>query len=108
MRPIHPILFIPLILPLLLCAGCDSKELVQKREQQQVEITRLRGELKLIDEKLKNMPPDRSKELAAAKEQEEAQLAEIKALESEVADLEERKRELQSEFESYRAKYPVK
>ena len=100
-------LLVSLLIPLAI-AGCDSQELVQKRDKQEVEITRLRGELKLIEEKLKSLPPDRSKELSAARKQSEEQMAEIKALETEVAELEARKLELKNEFESYRAKYVVK
>jgi uncharacterized protein involved in exopolysaccharide biosynthesis len=91
------------------CVSCgDDPQMVAKREKQKAEIARLKGEIVLIEEKLKNVPPDVSEELKAAKKQEEEQAAEIAKLESEVSALEARKRSLQSEFDSYRAKYQVK
>ena len=86
----------------------DDPKLVEKREQQKAEISRLKGEIALIEEKLKNLPPDVSEELAAAKKQSEEQTAEVARLEAEVAALDARKRTLQNEFDSYRAKYQVK
>jgi chromosome segregation ATPase len=98
-----------LILVALACASCsDDPKLVEKREQQKAEIARLKGELALIDEKLKNLPPDVSADLAVAKQLAEKQAAEVAGLENEVADLEARKRALQSEFDAYRAKYQIK
>lgn len=91
------------------CASCsDDPKLVEKREKQKAEISRLKGELALIDEKLKNLPPDVSGQLDEAKKLSEKQTAEVAALETEVADLEARKRSLQGEFEDYQAKYQVK
>jgi hypothetical protein len=46
--------------------------------------------------------------LAVAKQLAEKQAAEAAGLENEVADLEARKRALQSEFDAYRAKYQIK
>lgn len=82
--------------------------LVAKREKQKAEISRLNGELALIEEKLKNMPPDVSEELDAARKKTEEQSAEISILEKEISGLDARKRALQSEFDSYRAKYQLK
>ena len=90
-------------------ASCgDDPKLVEKREKQRAEITKLKGEVALIEEKLKNLPPDVSSDLAEAKAASEKQTAEVAGLESEVAALEARKRSLQSEFDAYRAKYQVK
>ena len=90
-------------------ASCsDDPKLVEKREKQKAEISRLKGELALIDEKLKNLPPDVSEQLAEAQKVSEKQTAEVAALETEVADLEAKKRSLQGEFEDYQAKYQVK
>lgn len=86
----------------------DDPELVEKREQQKAEISRLRGELALIEEKLKNLPPDVSAELPEAKRLVTTQTAEIAALETEIATLETRKKSLQSEFDAYQAKYKIK
>lgn len=93
----------------LLCCSCgDAPELVAKRERQKTEISRLKGELAIIEEKLKNMPPDVSKDLEAARKKAEEQTAEINSLETEIKELQSRKRALQSEFDSYRAKYQLK
>ncbi len=93
----------------LLVSSCgDDPKLVEKREKQKAEIIRLKGELSLIDEKLKNLPADVSTQLAEAKSLSEKQSAEIVELESQVAALESRKRSLQSEYDAYRIKYQVK
>lgn len=86
----------------------DDPKLVEKHEKQKAEITRLKGELALIEEKLKNLPPDVTEELASARIQAEKQTAEIASLETELTALEARKRALQSEFDLYRSKYQVK
>ena len=93
----------------LLFSSCgDDPKLVEKREKQKIELTRLKGELALVEEKLKNIPPDVSTELAEAKKLSEKQSAEVADLEREIAVLEMRKLSLQGEFEAYQAKYKVK
>lgn len=93
----------------LSCASCsDDPKLVEKREKQKAEITRLKGELALIEEKLKSLPPDVSSDLVEAQQLSEKQAAEVAGLEKEVEGLETRKRSLQGEFDAYRAKYQVK
>lgn len=88
------------------CASCrDNPKLVEQREKQKSEITSLKGELALIEEKLKDIPPNVSEALAKAEKQEEEQSAEVTRLEAEVSELEARKRSLQTEFDTYRAKY---
>lgn len=97
------------VLAALSCGSCgDAPELVAKRERQKAEITRLKGELAIIEEKLKNMPPDVSGELEKARKTAEEQTAEINSMETEIKDLQARKRALQAEFDSYRAKYQLK
>lgn len=97
------------ILLALSCTSCsDDPRLVEKREKQKAEISRLKGELALIDEKLKNLPPDVSADLAEAKQLSEKQSAEVAALETEVAALDAKKRSLQSEFDAYKIKYQIK
>ena len=97
------------ILLTLGCASCsDDPKLVEKREKQKVELARLRGEIALLDEKLKNLPPDVTEQLAEAKQVSAKQAAEVASLEAEVIALEERKRTLESEFKAYQAKYQVK
>ena len=91
------------------CVSCrDDPKLVEKREKQKSEIARLRGEVALVEEKLKNILPDVSEEVEEAKKQEQEQTAEVARLEAEVTDLETRKRSLQAEFDTYRAKYQMK
>jgi chromosome segregation ATPase len=93
----------------MLCCSCgDDPKMVEKRDRQQAEITRLKGELALIEEKLKTMPPDVSEELEAARKRTADQTTTLADLEKEIAGLEARKRAIQTEFDSYRAKYQVK
>lgn len=100
--------FLPALFALTLSSCGDDPEMVEKREKQKAEITRLEGELALIEEKLKNQPPDVSADLAEVKKQFEKQTAEVAELEAEVAALESKKRSLQAEFDAYQAKYQVK
>lgn len=86
----------------------DDPALVEKREKQKAEIARLRGELAMIDEKLKNLPPDVSTELAGAELLHEKHTAELASLESEITTLEARKRSLTAEYDAYKIKYSVK
>jgi len=91
------------------CVSCgDDPELVEKSEQQKAEIMRLNGELALMKEKFKSLPPDFSAELEEARKQKNGQMAEVARLEAELSELTERKQSLQAEFESYRKKYQVK
>lgn len=91
------------------CTSCsDDPKLVEKREKQKAEISRLKGELALISEKLKNLPPDVSDELADARAVAEKQSIEVAGLETEVAGLEAKKRSLQSDFDAYQLKYQAK
>ncbi len=92
----------------LVATSCSDPKLVEKREKQRVEISRLKGELALINEKLKNLPPDVSEQLAQAKALSDKQAAEVVTLEAEIAGLEAKKRSLQGEFEAYQVKYQVK
>ncbi len=92
-----------------MAASCkEDPQLVEKREQQKTEIVRLKGELALLDEKLKVIPEDLTPQLAEAEKQLKEQTAEITKLEAETAELDARKRELQKAFDEYRAKYPAK
>ncbi|RYD31817.1 MAG: hypothetical protein EOP85_22355 [Verrucomicrobiaceae bacterium] len=104
--------FHPSVLAVLLafcCSSCgDDPKLVEKRDKQKSEVTRLKGELALIDEKLKTMPPDVTAELNEAKRLSVKQTAEVETLQTEIAALEAKKRSLESEFESYQRKYQAK
>jgi chromosome segregation ATPase len=86
----------------------DPPELVAKREQQKAEIAKLEGEIALIDEKLRTLPPDVTEELEKAKKEETQQTEEIARLEAEISDLEARKRSLDKEFLTYRVRYATK
>ena len=94
------------VLTLVSCR--EDSQLVEKREKQKVEITRLKAEVALIEEKLKDLPPDVSLALAEAKQVSEKQSAEVERLEGVVAELNARKRSLQSKFDDYRVKYQAK
>ena len=97
------------ILLALLSVSCsDDPKLVEKREKQKVELARLRGEISLLDEKIRNLPPDVTDQLVAARQTAAKQAAEVASLEAEVTALEAKKRSLESEFEAYQAKYQVK
>jgi predicted nucleic acid-binding Zn-ribbon protein len=100
--------FVILALTLLFSSCGDDPKLVEKREKQRAEITRLKGELALIDEKLKNLPPDVSAELRDARQNSEKQNAEVAQLGKDVVALESKKRELQASFTAYQAKYQLK
>jgi septal ring factor EnvC (AmiA/AmiB activator) len=93
----------------MLCCSCgEDPKMVEKRDRQQAEITRLKGEIALIDEKLKSMPPDVGEELEAARKRTAEQTSTLAELEKEIAALEAKKRAIQTEFDSYRAKYQLK
>ena len=83
----------------------DDPELVARKEKQKTEIANLRGEIALLEEKLRDMPEDVSVQLEEAKKKEIEQKEEIERLESEIKDLQKQKRRLGSEFDTYRAKY---
>lgn len=98
-----------LILIALALNSCgDDPKLVEKLQKQKTEIAALKGELSLIQEKLSMMPADTKEQLAKARKESEKQIKEIETLENEVASLDARKRNLQAEFDSYRAKYQTK
>ena len=82
--------------------------MVEKREKQRTEIIKLKGELALIDERIKIMPADVSEELIVAKQVAAKNAAEVEELETEVAALETQKRSLQDEFDTYRIRYQAK
>lgn len=96
------------LLVALCSASCSDPALTEKREKQKTEIARLKGELALVNEKLKNLPPDVTEQLEEAKKVSEKQTGEVTALETEIATLESRKKSLQSEFDVYKLKYQVK
>lgn len=88
-------------------ACSDDPELLKKRQEQKLEIARLEGELALLSEQLKNLPPDRSHELIEMKKKLEAQNSELELLEREIIQLEKEKREAEMRFEEFKKKYPI-
>jgi len=96
------------LLALTLGSCRENPELVRKREEQRSEIKRLEGEIALIQEKMKDFPASLDTDVANARKTLDSQSAEIARLEQEIPALEDRKRALEKEFASYRAKYRVK
>jgi septal ring factor EnvC (AmiA/AmiB activator) len=99
-------------LVLLVALGCatscrEDPDLLRKRDAQKAEIAALQSELALVDAKLATMPEDVSGELEKVRLETVANEKEIARLEAELEALAGRKRGLQAEFDSYRAKYPV-
>ncbi len=97
-----------LLLVLTLSSCSDDPEMVEKREKQRAEIIQLKGQLALLDERIKSMPPDVTEELAAAKLEAAKNVAEVDELEIEVAALEAKKRAVQAEYDAYRIRYQTK
>jgi len=108
----HPYFQLVPLLALVLLASCrgggKDPQLVKKSADQQTEIARLRGDIALLDEQLKNLPEDRSAALAAARKTAEAQTAEVAKLQGEVAKLQARKAQLAKEFDEYKRKYAIR
>ncbi|MGJ8641985.1 MAG: hypothetical protein ACSHX9_01140 [Luteolibacter sp.] len=90
-------------------ASCgDDPELVKKRGEQEAKIAKLKGDLALVQEQLKSLPSDKSKELALSKKQTELLEAKRKKLATEVSSLEIERDRIKKEYEDYRRKYAVK
>lgn len=100
---------LPLAIALsILCVSCgEDPELVKKHGEQQAEIAKLRGELALVQERLKNIPQDRSADLENASTEAKKLEEERGRLTDEVAGLETEKKALQEKFEAYKRKYAV-
>lgn len=93
----------------LLSVSCgDDPELVRQREAQKVEISKLEGELAILDEKLEQIPPDRSEEVARLKADAETNRAQIAEVEAEIEALERKKADIEKQHEAYRRKYVVR
>jgi chromosome segregation ATPase len=94
-----------LVLCAFLSACGDDPELVRKREEQRAEISKLQGELEILQEKMEQIPPDRSAEVEQLKQDAETNRSQIATLESEVEALEKEKAEVEKQHEAYRRKY---
>ncbi len=86
----------------------DDPALVREREAQKVEISKLEGELALLEEKLEQVPPDRSEEVVQLKADAETNKAQIAEVEAEIESLEREKDKLEKEHEAYRRKYVLR
>ncbi len=95
----------------LLClsfSSChDDPALVLKRDQQKAELVRLDGDLKILQEKINQIPPDRSSEISKLKLQSEEQQGQISTLEQEIERLQKQKADVEKQHEAYRHKYVV-
>jgi septal ring factor EnvC (AmiA/AmiB activator) len=96
----------------LLClslSSCgDDPELVRKREEQKAEIRRLDGELKVLQEKISQIPQDKTSELSKLKQNSEIQKDEIEGLEGDIASLQAKKAEIEKAHEAYKRKYVIR
>lgn len=97
-----------LILCLAFSSCSDDPVLVRQREEQKVEISKLEGELAILDEKLEQVPKDRSSEVAQLKQDAETNRADVAGLEAEIESLERQKADLEKQHEAYRRKYVVR
>lgn len=96
------------VLVAFLCVSCkEDPALIEKKNSQAAEITRLKGEIELLEEKIKNLPPDVSDELETKRAEVTRQEARIKQLEVDVRGQEDVKNSIQREFDAYRAKYKI-
>jgi len=86
----------------------DDPELVRQRDEQKAEIRKLEGELAILQERMEQAPPDRGADLARLKEEASRNQQEIEVLETEVAELEKRKAEIDAGHQAYRRKYVVR
>ncbi len=99
-----------IITALFILSSCGGEDpaLVKKHGEQQAEIARLNGELALLQERLKNLPPDQSNELTKAVGDSEKLEEERSRLEGEVVVLEAEHKELVDKFEEYKRKYAIR
>lgn len=88
--------------------SCENPELARKRDAQQLEIARLKGELAVMEEKLKDVPPDRSEDLARVEQEADVQKQELAKIEAEVTALEAKKAALEKEYDDYKSKYTIR
>lgn len=97
-----------LVLCLAFSSCGDDPELVRQREEQKVEISKLEGELAILEEKLEQVPKDRSAEVAQLKQDAETNRADVAGIEAEIESLEREKADLEKQHEAYRRKYVVR
>ena len=105
-RLLRPAGALALCLAFVSCS--DDPELVRQREEQKVEISKLEGELAILDEKLEQVPPDRSAEVTQLKQDAETNRSQVAELEAEIEALERQKADIEKQHETYRRKYVVR
>ncbi|MCW1926438.1 hypothetical protein OKA05_28060 [Luteolibacter arcticus] len=86
----------------------DDPALVLKRDEQRAEISKLQGELSILQERMEQIPPDRSAKIDELKQQAEDNRTQISTLESEVEALEKEKADVEKQHQAYRRKYIAK
>jgi septal ring factor EnvC (AmiA/AmiB activator) len=97
-----------LVLCLAFSSCSDDPELVRQREEQKVEISKLEGELAILDEKLEQVPKDRSEEVTRLKQDAETNRTQVAELESKIEALEREKADIEKQHEAYRRKYVLR
>ncbi len=100
-------IFIPIALCLTFTSCNEDPKLVKKRREQNVEIVKLRGELALVEGRLKRFPPDKSTELEVAKQETEKLEEKHKLLSGEVSELEAELKKIHQEYNDYKRKYAI-
>ncbi|MFD2257500.1 hypothetical protein ACFSSA_12525 [Luteolibacter algae] len=93
-------------LPLLSCM--EDPSLVRKHGEQEAEIAKLKGELAFLEERLKTIPDDRSAEYQQAQQEGIKLESQRVQLAAENIALEEKLRQLQSQYDAYKQKYSVR
>lgn len=99
---------LPIVIAILLSACNEDPELVRKQGEQAAKIAKLRGEIALMEERLKFLPPDKTHEVKEAKRETQKLQEEHKRLAEDLAELEEQRRNIQREYDEYKRKYIVR
>ena len=97
----------PLFFSLAFTSCGDDPALIKKRQEQKNEIARLEGEVKLLSEQLSSLPANRSSDLKEINDKLDQQALELEKLEAEIAQLEAKKRKVETEFDQYKKSYPI-
>jgi septal ring factor EnvC (AmiA/AmiB activator) len=85
-----------------------DEEMVNKIQKQKVEITRLRDEIAVIEDEIKNFPPNIEAKLEESKKTNKRQSEEVARLEESIIELNRREIDLQNQYKIYCAKYKVR
>ncbi|MGJ8632386.1 MAG: hypothetical protein ACSHX7_00545 [Luteolibacter sp.] len=90
-----------------LLVSCDDPELIKERGEQEKEIARLKGQITLAEEKLRDMPSDQSGELKQITAETNRLEAERRELADEITKIKAEEAALQKKFDAYKKKYSV-